>query len=110
MKSLEVSTTCRWYCSKCNQLNLIVVYFPDANALQAALDQPYPLQCVVCRTAIGLGQSEALETFDVPALNLNVTGDFWRVGIKSHVFQGPIDRWCEICDLPDRHPIYETTR
>ena len=27
-----------------------------------------------------------------------------------HEFQGRLDRWCEVCNLPDRHPIHDTLR
>lgn len=26
--------------------------------------------------------------------------------IENHEFKGRSDRWCEICDEPDRHPIH----
>jgi hypothetical protein len=25
-----------------------------------------------------------------------------------HQFVGRADRWCEVCDLPDRHPVHKT--
>lgn len=30
--------------------------------------------------------------------------------LTGHQFQGRLDRWCEICNLPDRHPIHRWDR
>jgi hypothetical protein len=28
--------------------------------------------------------------------------------LQPHSFVGPFNRWCEVCNLPDRNPIHKT--
>ena len=75
------------------------------------------MQCERCRSyAINPGQNgrgdNDLHLCDVcywraraEAKQVNTENKAER--LTGHQFQGRLDRWCEICALPDRHPIHQ---
>ncbi len=74
------------------------------------------MQCERCRSyAINPGQNgrgdDDLHLCDVcywraRAEAKQANAENKAIRFTGHQFQGRLDRWCEICALPDRHPIH----